>query len=36
MPFEQRMQIATSDIPQGEPFYQSKLNRDGDGIACEA
>lgn len=24
------------DIPQGDPAYRSKLDRDGDGIACES
>lgn len=24
------------DIPQGDSAYRSKLDRDGDGIACEA
>ena len=23
------------DIPQGDPDYASRLNRDGDGVACE-
>ena len=25
-----------SDIKKGEPGYSSKLDRDGDGIACES
>ena len=25
-----------SDIKKGEPGYNSKLDRDGDGIACES
>lgn len=24
------------NIPKGDPAYQSKLDRDGDGIACES
>lgn len=24
-----------SNIPKGDPAYASKLDRDGDGIACE-
>jgi Excalibur calcium-binding domain len=24
------------NIPKGDPAYSSKLDRDGDGIACEA
>ena len=24
------------DIPQGDAAYRSKLDRDGDGIACES
>ena len=25
-----------SDIKKGEPGYSSKLDRDGDGVACES
>ncbi len=29
-------QDGRTNIPKGDPAYSSKLDRDGDGIACEA
>ncbi|WP_084611641.1 excalibur calcium-binding domain-containing protein [Tomitella biformata] len=29
------MQIAPERSTRGEPGYSSKLDRDGDGVACE-
>lgn len=33
---KQAAQDGRYNIPRGDPAYQSKLDRDNDGIACES